>query len=850
MARFPHLEIQQVIEGRFKSKKGGGGEKERDPITLANLNNRVNHGQTLTANVNALTDYWATNAKARKEQNLPALPDPDVIPVFLQVDTEEFDTESLLSFGIEIIAEEENGFIIGASSDNFSSLKSKIDKFIKQEGLFKNKAAQLWQINDGIQWRVQEILSDGLREKWDQIDDNVQYIVDLGIACYKRISKQPEKKDDISEERHQRSLQRWQEKKERIEIERQDLEIKRQDEFDELVRGYGGEFLSSYVSFDDSFSCRIKISGKGLKDIVLNYQYLFEVTEYDELAISNSSTDQLENFDPELVAPPSGAPKVCIIDSGIQEEHRLIAPAIDASTSRSFIEGDVSKADISTSGGHGTRVAGAVLYPTSIPRNGRHQLHCFIQNARVLVQAGGNVSLPDYLYPPELMENIVNHFDGTRIFNLSINSYSPCKLTHMSQWASSIDKLMYENDVLFILSAGNISLLSGSPLRPGIREHIQAGRQYPNYLIDQGSSRIANPAQSCFALTVGSVCIVKFDDGLKESFGAKDDPSPFSRTGLGLWDMIKPDVVEYGGDFAKEKNANPNITNESSISPELVKSTYNGGNGIGKDSVGTSYAAPKVAHIVAHLQRLFPEESSNLYRALVVQSARLPGQMFLNPTLNSIRHYGYGIPDLHRAVENSEKRITLIASGEVSAKQANLYSIKVPTQLNRPGQDHDILIEVTLSFVARPRRTRRRTNSYLSTWLDWESSKLGENYDHFASRILKDMDEPEERPDDQNSIKWVIRERKDWSKINGVKRQDSSLQKAWCVMKSYDLPNAFSLAVIGHKGWESDLSEQVPYSIAVSFEALSGNVNVYEMIRVENQIELPVEAEAGIEVRV
>lgn len=59
----------------------------------------------------------------------------------------------------------------------------------------------------------------------------------------------------------------------------------------------------------------------------------------------------------------------------------------------------------------------------------------------------------------------------------------------------------------------------------------------------------------------------------------------FPGTGLGLWGMIKPDVVEYAGDIAKEKNSNPNLSNDPTISPELVKSTYNGGNGVGNDSV-------------------------------------------------------------------------------------------------------------------------------------------------------------------------------------------------------------------------------------------------------------------------
>ncbi|MFO0795687.1 MAG: S8 family peptidase [Candidatus Brocadiaceae bacterium] len=846
MAKFPHLQLKRKIDGLYRSKKGGG-KKALNSTTKANLDDRQGHGSGLLTNVDRLSGYWAGNLETRINQNLPELPDSEVIPVFLQIDTQDFDVESLKSFGIEIIAEGEEGFIIGASADNFKSLREKINKFIKQEGKYKNKASQLWQINDGTQWRIEQILSDELRAKWGQIQDADQLVVDVGIACYVKIPQQPEREDDDTDEKYQQKIDSWKQKKGKRDIERDNMARKRQTEFEEFVRAYGGELLDGYIDFDDSFSCRIRISGKGLKDIVLNYQYLFEVVEHDPFTITDISTGESDNIDPTLIPPEASSPKVCVVDSGIQEDHRLLAPAIDASSSVSFVPNDTSTADVAGNGGHGTRVAGAVLYPSQIPRSGKYTLPCFIQNAKVLTSISEEARLPENLYPPKLMENIVDRFNGTRIFNMSINSFSPCKVIHMSQWASAIDKLMFKNDILFVLSAGNLGRMSRDSLKPGIKEHLNAGRNYPEYLLEN-SSRIANPAQSSFALTVGSVCFTKFENDLKESFGAKDDPSSFSRTGLGLWGMIKPDVVEYAGDFAKEKNVNPNLSNETVISPELVKSTYGGGNGVGRDSVGTSYAAPKVAHIAASLQRLYPEESANLYRALIVQSARLPGSVFSNPEIKHVRHYGYGIPDLQRATENSEKRITLIASGDLSAKQAHVYALKVPQQLRRPGEDFDILIEVSLSFMARPRRTRRKTQSYLSTWLDWESSKLNENYDQFVNRVLKGREEPEEIAEDQNSIKWFIRERKDWSKIKDLRRQDSTIQKSWCIIKSYQLPEILSIAVIGHKGWECDLSEKVPYSIAVSFEVLNANINVYEMIRVENEIPLPVEVEQKISI--
>jgi hypothetical protein len=93
---------------------------------------------------------------------LPELPDSKVIPVFLQIDTDLFKIDSLSSFGIEIIAEEEDGYIIGASGDNFKSFKEKVDFFIKNRGRSKDQAAQLWNLIIGDKWRLDYILSEEL----------------------------------------------------------------------------------------------------------------------------------------------------------------------------------------------------------------------------------------------------------------------------------------------------------------------------------------------------------------------------------------------------------------------------------------------------------------------------------------------------------------------------------------------------------------------------------------------------------------------------------------------------------------------------------------------------------------
>ena len=834
MPDFPHLPLPKKISAKHKAPKRRF-EKIISQQTLDNLANRRQHGRGLRSSINQISDEWNNQLAAREGEQLPALPNSNIIPIFLKIDSSDFDAEQLYSFGIEVIAEEDGGFIIGASGDNFISLKAKITKFINEDGKFKNTAAYLWNIIQGNQWRIDYILSDELKAKWDSIEEDEVLLVDISVACYVKISSTPTKNKTETERGFQNRYQRWLERKERLEIQRGNLEMERQEELQNFIDELGGERKSDFVGYDDSFSCRVLFSGRALKDFVLNYQYLFDVSEYDELTFEHSETGAEETIEVEFEVPDDNATKVCLIDSGIQEEHRMIIDAIESTNSKSYLSGDKSVADTVPGGGHGTKVAGAILFGNIIPKTGNYKHSLWIQNAKVLDNNGW---LPQELYPPELMHNIIDDYQDTKIFNLSINSKRPCKTVHMSEWAATIDTISHNKDKLFIISAGNINPSNQTPSNPGILQHLQAGRNYPTYLLE-AASRIANPAQSCFALTVGSIGNIKYDDADRESFADKDEPSSLSRTGPGIWKMIKPDVVEYGGDYLKEKNQNPLISTLPSTSAEVVKTTFDGSNAVGYD-VGTSYAAPKVSHIAGAILNEIPSASSNLLRTLIVQSARLPEDKFRSPSIDNIRMYGYGIPSKIRATQNFAQRITLTAESTIAAKQAEIYTIKIPPDLRGVGDEYDILIEVTLAFTSKTRRTRRQTKSYLSTWLDWQSSKFGENYNQFKTRVSQysEGDEIEDEDDNAENIPWCIRESLAWGTVKGLRRQDSSLQKDWLVAKSYNLPEEFSIAVIGHKGWEKDITEEVPYSIAVSFEVLNAEIDVYNLIRIENEIEI------------
>ena len=587
-----------------------------------------------------------------------------------------------------------------------------------------------------------------------------------------------------------------------------------------------------------------------MKDLILNHAYIFEVVEPDEFAYHNplAAVPTTETLDLKILPPNETAHRVCVIDSGIQEEHRLLKPAVDSELSWCFIpeKSPTDVADYVRDGGHGTRVAGAILYPDGIPTNGSYQLPCYIQNARVLDEDN---RLRNDLFPPLLLNAILKRFHSsvrpTRIFNHSIAGILPCRMRHMSAWAAEIDKLSFDKDILIVQSAGNLRDSCPGPIRYGIVEHLKAGRNYPDYLLTS-SSRIPNPSQSLQALTVGSIAFDAFQGPDWKSFGGKDQPSAFSTTGLGIWGTIKPEVVEYGGDFAYDTGSPPNLTTPREVCPDLVRSTYNSpGPEHARDDIGTSFAAPKIAHIASALEQLFPDQPCLLYRALITNAARWPMWAEDSPNkLNVLQHIGFGIPTLERATTNSPYRVTLISTGElhVKAGEAHIYRIPVPKEMRSQGGEYDIRIDVTLSYAAKPRRTRRNPRNYLSTWVDWRSSKIGESFKSFKDRVLKDRVKSD---DGEGEIPWLLRERDDWGGIQGVKRTVGTLQKDWAVLKSHELPIDFCIAVVGHRGWDKDPDAFAKYSLAVSFEAVNEDLEIYEKVRIALEIP-PVEAEIEV----
>jgi len=293
-----------------------------------------------------------------------------------------------------------------------------------------------------------------------------------------------------------------------------------------------------------------------------------------------------------------------------------------------------------------------------------------------------------------------------------------------------------------------------------------------------------------------------------------------------------------------------------------------------RDETGTSFAAPKVARMAAELQRLLPDQPSLLYRALIVQSAQWPvwaetvltklrsdpglteehRQKLMGSAQRTIRSIGYGIPSLPRATLNTDFRTTFITNGEslIRAGECHIYQVPIPPIMRQPADEFDIRIDVTLSYVAQPRRTRRNLRRYLSTWVDWKSNNLGESLNDFRVRAMADTEKDDEDAPPSSALPWTIHEKGPWGIIRQLKRNSGTVQKDWAFVKSNMLPDHFCIAVVGHQGWSRDPDSVARYSLAVTLEMIGQEIPIYEPLLAsvaELQAEI-VEAEAQVEVEI
>lgn len=436
-ARFDYLPLVMRRKGPTRVPPAVVSE---DPTTANNkAANRATHSGNRKSNAKSISANWITQQALRKATGAP---ETNVgVPLLLKVDPSVKLDDLRNQFSFEIVSEEEDGFVIVASEEiELITFEAKLNDFAAASGA--SNVAKIHELRADLSQseRLEKILSERLLADWATMRDDDLYMCNVSVTCLGTwdIPKKPKKNPRWKAETWAKKENGWSTKRLEAYEKWESLKDQRLESIERLVEFYKGRITLNIdnatvesVDLPDSFTLRIEVSTKGLKDIVFNAPYIFEVAEPEDTETPQGVMRALRTLASEiqLTRPSSDAPAVCIIDTGIQEEHVLIEPAMDKDSYRCFLPNHSSTdvADYVQPSGHGTRVAGAVLHGSSAQQSDAQQSEFWIQNARVLNDRG---VMPRAMIPAIVMRDVVDHFHkghDTRIFNESINVRTPCR---------------------------------------------------------------------------------------------------------------------------------------------------------------------------------------------------------------------------------------------------------------------------------------------------------------------------------------------------------------------------------------------------------------------------------------
>ena len=733
--RYPHLMLPRAEVEPERRQRPGFGFISPKPYTK--------HGSDVNTQISDILQQFQARATKR-----PRGIDPQLILRMKLEKPGAIDDEEWRRNGLIPIAEDRDGLVILMASDSqLKDFRRRLDSYKKgpppgskaphSVGLddFPKDAAVPEGLMDKVFYNSEDkklvfkgVMSDLDRKELQKLSSNERYnkaIESLfdksGVPPYASLFNAiSEVREYLSEDRKGRLIRE-------IEIDKTvrqafDLELWHPGDIAqarlraEQVRGVisqlGGRTVDDCIN-ESVCLLRVIIDGSRVEELLeLEQLAKLDLPPKPGLTTSEVSQSSIEDFLP-VKKPAQNAPKVCVIDSGVASGHPLMAEAVgDAISLPSSIRMATDEH------GHGTMVSGIALYGdvAECIRNHEFKPSLWLLSAKVteLVDGplGKQMKFPDEQLISTQMRESIEYFHreyGCRIFNISLGDdrlvYDGGK---PSIWAWTLDNMCRSLDVVIIVPVGNRWPVDDK-VSP---EDVLA--EYPKYLMNK-EFRLIEPATAAIPITVGSLANLETphstrdhgDVGLK-ALAQVDSPSPFTRIGNGIGEAIKPELCEYGGNIVFDhrlkllQRKNPDV--------EIVSLRHDHATGgLFTWDIGTSLAAPKVAHYAAQILATFPGASANLIRALLVSSASVPesATKVIEPLGDNacLKVCGYGKPSLPLAINSFDDRVTLFAENELLGDHFHIYEIPLPEvfRQTRGGRN----ISVTLAFDPPTRHTRK-----------------------------------------------------------------------------------------------------------------------------------------------
>ena len=549
-----------------------------------------------------------------------------------------------------------------------------------------------------------------------------------------------------------------------------------------------------------------------------------------------------------LPADADPVPRVCLLDSGVNRGHPLLAPVI-ASEDLHTVEPAWGTDDTAN---HGSGLAGLAAYgdlTDTLASNDPLVLGHRLESVKLTPEQGanqGDAKHHGYLFAEAVGRPEITAPARPRVFTSAVTSSDDRDRGKPSAWSATIDRLAadYDGDGqfprLFVLSAGN----------------TVSEAAWSNFPASLGTNGVRDPGQAWNALTVGAYTrktdITEADAQHYQAIAPTGGLSPYTTTSsswASAW-PLKPDVVFEGGNVGKSAAGSAGISSlhlltTNNLPQERLFTTTN----------ATSAASALGARMAAQLMAGYPALRPETIRALIVHSAEwtdamkaafLPahGAATKSDYVKLIRHCGWGAPDLGRALWSAGNSLTMVVEDLVHpyhkvkgkgvvSRDMNLHALPWPReQLLALPPDTQVELRISLSYFIEPNPSARGTSSkyyYPSHRLRFDVQRpLDATTEDFVARINAAAErEDEGDPIDPRDPYWAL---------GDLRRHRGSLHQDLWRGTAAELATRGFVAVYPAKGWWRTRPAQerydlpARYSLVVSIRTPSTDVDIYSAV--------------------
>lgn len=551
--------------------------------------------------------------------------------------------------------------------------------------------------------------------------------------------------------------------------------------------------------------------------------------------------------------------KICLLDSGVNNGHQLLQPIID-DTNTLTVDNAWGTDDHEPRTGHGTLMAGIAGYGQIeyllVSANAvllTHKL-CSVKILPRPNQAGTPRELWGDITAQGIARAEIQNPNMVLLYCMSVTSTEDVNNGRPSSWSGAMDNLAFgegENQRLIIVSAGNI-------------RDDESWRNYPN---SNFTSSVQNPAQSWNTLVVGAYTkkILVNDNNFQNHtpLANEGELSPYSSTSL-MWERkwpVKPDIVFEGGNLLRAPD-NSVIAHEDlellSTSKSFQTKPF--------DTINaTSAAAAQASWFAAKITYEYPNAWAETIRGLIVHSASWNQAMLSQMQVqhgnrtsfrNLLRTFGFGVPDLDRALYSQESALTFIAQETIQpfnfkeggstaeTNEIHFFNLPWPSDLLLSMGEIPVKLRVTLSYFIEPAAGEigwKDKYRYQSHGLRFDVNNVGESEDDFRRRVnIAAREENEEVNGNAGGNRWSIG-------INN--RSNGSIHSDFWEGTAADIATSNHIAIYPVIGWWRErkhlgkVEKQSRYSLIISLDTPAQDVELYTTVK--NMIEVPIEIQTN-----